>query len=73
LSPEDPHWATARLGLPPEAVRTLERRGLLWRLDLTEAEIRERLWLAHVAAEAADVDQPRPAEIQPLLRREDPR
>jgi hypothetical protein len=33
-----------RLGLPEEAVRALQRHGYLWRLDLGDAELRERLW-----------------------------
>jgi hypothetical protein len=37
------------LGLGQEAVRALERRGLLHRLDLDEAELRERLWRGHLA------------------------
>jgi hypothetical protein len=39
-----------RLGLPQEAVRRLQRRGFLRRLDLDEREIRVRLWEAHVAS-----------------------
>jgi hypothetical protein len=39
----------ALLGLPPEAVLRLERRGLLGRLDVEERELKERLWLGHVA------------------------
>jgi hypothetical protein len=38
-----------RLGLPQEAVRNVQRRGFLRRLDLSDAEIRERLWRAHLA------------------------
>jgi hypothetical protein len=37
------------LGLPQEAVRRVQRRGFLRRLDLGEREIRERLWSRHVA------------------------
>jgi hypothetical protein len=37
------------LGLPQEAVRRVQRRGFLRRLDLGEREIRERLWRRHVA------------------------
>ena len=38
-----------RLGLPQEAVRTIQRRGFLRRLDLGERDIRERLWRCHIA------------------------
>jgi hypothetical protein len=38
-----------RLGLPQEAVRNVQRRGFLRRLDLGDTEIRERLWRAHLA------------------------
>ena len=37
-----------RLGVPQEAVRSVQRRGFLRRLDLDDGEIRERLWRAHV-------------------------
>jgi hypothetical protein len=39
----DPRQAAERLGLPQEAVRRIQRRGFLWRLDRDEREIRERL------------------------------
>lgn len=38
-----------RLGVPQEAVRKVQRHGFLRRLDLTDAEIRERLWRAQLA------------------------
>ena len=38
-----------RLGVPQEAVRNVQRRGFLRQLDVGEREIRERLWLAHLA------------------------
>ena len=38
-----------RLGLPQEAVRRVQRRGFLRRLDLDDREIRLRLWRAHLA------------------------
>jgi hypothetical protein len=37
-----------RLGLSEEAVSILERHGLLPKLDLDQAEIRERLWQGHL-------------------------
>ena len=37
-----------RLGLPAGVVRALQRNGFLRRLDLDDAEIRERLWRAHL-------------------------
>jgi hypothetical protein len=46
---EDPQGIALRLGLSPEAASSLERRGLLRRLDLDDAEIRERLWRGHLA------------------------
>ncbi|MGI9111572.1 MAG: hypothetical protein ACR2GT_05180 [Gaiellaceae bacterium] len=45
----DARVIAARLSLPPEVVRALQRRGFLRRLDLGEREIRERLWRAHLA------------------------
>ena len=39
----------ARLGLPQEVVRAVQRHGFLRQLDLGEREIRERLWRAHLA------------------------
>ena len=38
-----------RLGVPQEAVRRVQRRGFLRRLDLDDSEIRVRLWRAHLA------------------------
>jgi hypothetical protein len=38
-----------RLGLPQDAVRKLQRYGLLRRLDLDEHELRRRLWRGHLA------------------------
>jgi hypothetical protein len=45
----DPRQIAERLGLPQEAVRSIQRRGFLWRLDFGESEIRERLWRGHAA------------------------
>ena len=56
-----------RLGLPEEAVRALQRRGFLRRLDLDDAEIRERLWRGcyetSLSAEGASDDGGRPAVL----------
>jgi len=41
------------LGLPQDAVRNLQRHGVLRRLDLDEREIRERLYRGHLASVAA--------------------
>lgn len=49
MTSPDPRPVAERLGLPQEAVRRIQRRGFLWRLDLGEREIRERLWRGHVA------------------------
>ena len=37
-----------RLGLPEDVVLAVQRRGVLQRLDLDDAEIRERLWRGHL-------------------------
>ena len=47
MTPDEPRPILERLGLSPEALRTIE--PLLERLDLEEAEIRERLWRGHLA------------------------
>ncbi|HSC91272.1 MAG TPA: hypothetical protein VLB86_06425 [Gaiellaceae bacterium] len=39
-----------RLGMSPELVRRLQARGALGRFDLSDAEIRRRLWAAQVRA-----------------------
>ena len=49
MTPTDASMIAARLGLPPEAVRTLQRHGLLRRLDLDQHELRQRLWRGHLA------------------------
>ena len=46
----DPRTIAARLGIDEPAVRRLQARGYLLRLDATEAEIRERLLVAHLLA-----------------------
>jgi hypothetical protein len=38
-----------RLGLPQEAVGELQRHGVLRRFDFDEPQIRERLYLGHLA------------------------
>ncbi len=42
-----------QLGVPQEAARKIQRHGFLRRLDLTETEIRQRLWRAQLAHAAA--------------------
>ena len=49
MTPVDARTIAERLGLPQEAVRTLQHHGFLQRLDFDEREIRERLWRGHVA------------------------
>jgi hypothetical protein len=44
----DPDAIAERLGLPQEAMRRLQRRGFLRQLELDDAEIRERLFRAHL-------------------------
>ena len=46
---EDARTIAERLGVPQEAVRSVQRHGFLRRLDLDEQEIRERLWRGHLA------------------------
>jgi hypothetical protein len=55
-----------RLGVPEEAVRAVQRHGFLLRLDLTDAEIRERLWRAHARLLGGDAPQePLPIHSSP--------
>ena len=44
----DPVLTATRLGLPVELVRTLQEGGILTHLDLSDREVRERLWQAHL-------------------------
>ena len=44
----DARTIAERLGLPEDVVRAVQRHGVLQRLDLDDAEIRERLWRAHL-------------------------
>lgn len=55
----DARTIAERLGLAEEAVRALQRRGFLRRLDLDEAEIRERLWRGHVRSGLPQSPRPR--------------
>ena len=48
----DPELIAARLGIDAAHVQRLQERGYLTRLELSEAEIRERLYTAHVRAVA---------------------
>jgi hypothetical protein len=60
----DPRIIAARLGVDELTVRRLQARGHLLRLDVTEAEIRERLLAASVRARHprdAPPEDPRPA------------
>jgi hypothetical protein len=51
-----PHSVAARLGLDEPCIRRLQARGHLCRLALTELEIRERLYHAHLAHALAQTD-----------------
>jgi len=62
----DARLIAERLGVPQEAVRGVQRHGFLRRLDLTDAEIRERLWRAHLVHTRAIVTTPR-ARLELLL------
>ena len=58
----DPVRIATRLGMPVELVRTLQERGILVHFDLSDREVRERLWQAHLrAALPAET----PASFQP--------
>ena len=52
MSIADPGMIATRLGVPEEVVRAVQCRGFLLRLDLDAAQIRERLWRAHVLGPA---------------------
>jgi hypothetical protein len=45
----EPHQVAARLGFDATTIRRLEACGYLSRLALTDAELRERLYHAHLA------------------------
>jgi hypothetical protein len=49
----DAAWIATRLGLSEEVVRRLQRRGVLSRFDLSDAEIRRRLYEANVRGTGA--------------------
>ena len=53
----DPELIAARLGIDAAHVQRLQARGYLTRLELSEAEIRERLYIAHVQASLAGCRQ----------------
>ena len=55
----DARTIAARLGLPEAVVRAVQRHGVLRRLDLDDAEIRERLWRAHLLRQSSGSDVPR--------------
>jgi hypothetical protein len=58
----DPVRIATRLGVPVELVRTLQERVILAHFDLSDREVRERLWQARRrAALPADT----PASFQP--------
>jgi hypothetical protein len=60
----DARTIAERLGLSEEAVRALQRRGFLQRLDLDGAEIRVRLWQGHLRSGlTARSPRPRGSEI----------
>ena len=44
----DPRQIAARLGVPVSSVRGLQERGILVHFDLTDLDVRELLWQAHV-------------------------
>ena len=48
----DARTIAERLGLPEDVVRAVQRHGVLQRLDLDDAQIRERLWRAHCSSVA---------------------
>jgi hypothetical protein len=45
---DDPVRIATRLGLPVDIVRKLQARGILVHLELSDREVRERLWQAHL-------------------------
>ena len=55
----DARTIAERLGLPEDAVRVVQRHGVLQRLDLDDAEIRERLWRGHLMRQSSGSDVPR--------------
>ena len=50
----DPELIAARLGIDTPDVQRLQAFGYLTRLELSDAEIRERLYTAHVRAILGD-------------------
>ena len=64
----DARTIAERLGLPEHVVRAVQRRGFLRRLDLDDAEIRERLWRANLRSglPPQSPNDPRPVgSVQP--------
>ena len=59
LKTMDTRTIAARLSLPEDVVRAVQRHGVLQRLDLDNAEIRERLWRAHLLWQSSGSDVPR--------------
>jgi hypothetical protein len=47
--PPEPEQVAARMGLDEPTIRRLKARGHLGRLELTEPEVRARLYHAHLA------------------------
>ena len=60
----DSRTIAERLGLPEDVVRAVQRHGVLQRLDLDDAEVRERLWRAHCSSAAMPADRT-PAAVDP--------
>jgi hypothetical protein len=60
----DARTIAERLGVPEDVVRAVQRHGVLRRLDLDDAEIRERLWRGHLRSGlTAPSPRPRGREI----------
>lgn len=49
----EPLQIAAALGVPVSIVRRLQHRGILVDFDLTNLEVRERLWRAHMNSRRA--------------------
>jgi hypothetical protein len=55
----DPAQIARRLGLSEQLVRRLQARGALHRFELSEAEIRRRLYEGHIAGSPAELAERR--------------